>query len=225
LAFSFTDKDNFDLDAGSSRTHNSCAFDPADHGYLLNHLRLASSDLSSQGVGFAQAQLCRPVMALIEIKTKTFDGTQEESGWLSPLLGPQRSHSFTDKDNFDLDEGGRSRDQQYQRKRPSLISQDLLMGEFTESYEPSMTRCSSYNDDLLLYYLKYNHGGGLNDDSKHSNSNKRRKSLPADYHALETSDSQPMLDDYGKFFHDTSQSTDLTPSVFAPGQLHQESRT
>ena len=195
------------MDAGSSRTHNSCASDPADHGYLLNHLRLASSDLLSQGVGFAQAQLCRPIMAPIEIKTKTFDGTQEEMGWPSYHYHPQRRRSLTDPDNIDLDGGGRSRDDQYQRKRPSLTSQDLLMGEFTESSEPSKIQRRSYNDDLILYYLKDNHGGGLNDDSKHSNSNTRRKSLPADYHALETLDSQPMLDDYGKFFHDTSQSS------------------
>ena len=33
-------------------------------------------------------------------------------------------------------------------------------------------------------------GGGLNDDSNHSNSNTRRKSLPADFHTLETTESQ-----------------------------------
>jgi hypothetical protein len=160
-------------------------------------------------------------MAPIEIKTKTFDGTQEERGWPSSHYDPQRQQSLTDLDNIDLDGGGRSHDQQYQRKRPSLSSSDLLRGEFTESSEPTKTRRRSYNDDLLLYYLNDNHdGGGLNDDSNHSNSNTRRKSLPAAFHTLETTESQPMLD-YGKFFHDTSQSTDVTPSVFAPGQLHQ----
>jgi hypothetical protein len=174
----------------------------------------------SHGETFAQALLCRPVMAPIKIKTKTFDGTQEERGWPSSRYDPQRQRSLTDPDNIDLDGGGRSHDQQYQRKRPSLSSSVMLRGEFTESSEPSKTRRRSYNDDLLLDYLNDNHGGGLNDDSNHSNSNTRRKSLPADFHTLETTESQPMLD-YGKFFHDTSQSTDLTPSVYAPGQLHQ----
>ena len=215
---SLTDMDNFDLD-GSIRTHNSSASDPADHDYSLNRLRLASSGMS-HGETFAQALLCRPVMAPIKIKTKTFDGTQEERGWPSSRYDPQRQRSLTDPDNIDLDGGGRSHDQQYQRKRPSLSSSDLLRGEFTESSEPNKTRRRSYNDDLLLDCLNDNHGGGLNDDSNHSNSNTRRKSLPADFHTLETTESQPMLD-YGKFFHDTSQSTDLTPSVFAPGQLHQ----
>jgi hypothetical protein len=73
-----------------------------------------TSSLTTQGV-----QLCKPIMASIKVKTKTCDGTQEHGGWLSPLSGPQRSRSLTDKDNFDLD-GDLSRKLHLERRVDSV---------------------------------------------------------------------------------------------------------